>query len=236
MVPRSLLRKINVPGTPGPEILRLYVSSSHSTSFPYHPNPSKCHHADTSNSTHPSGISLIFTPSAASTYLASIPSSVPNSFPPREATPPPYQIVPILGKDLGVIATRKIEKYESFMFDHAALVLDMGAEEALGKDVVGTLMSVGVERLRIPGAMRGLSKRHGQGKEGGGDEGVSRGEEEVEGIMKTNAFGTTVAGVSTHALFPAISVRLSLIQSFHPPFENQDNRKIHVVRTNKDSV
>jgi hypothetical protein len=94
--------------------------------------------------------------------------------------------------------------YETFMFDHVALVLDMAAVDALGRDVVGKLMSVGVGRLRVPGIVRGLIKRHREDEDENGSV--------EEGIMKTNAFGTQVAGVDTRAVFPVISVRSSLIQ------------------------
>jgi hypothetical protein len=67
------------------------------------------------------------------------------------------------------------------------------------------MLKVAVDRLIVPGMVRDMSAKHNDGKEDG--EGTLE-----EDVMKTNAFGSTVADVSTRALFPLISV--SLFSSF----------------------
>jgi len=64
------------------------------------------------------------------------------------------------------------------------------------------MLKVAVDRLIAPGMIRDMSTK-GEVEEGEG--GLE------ESVMKTNAFGSTVADVSTRALFPLISVRLAFI-------------------------
>lgn len=175
----------------------------------------------TSNTTGPHGLSLIFPPSsarAATKYLNDnpldsflTPESAANLFLHKDGQP--WKIVDIPGKDKGVVATRQIEKYETFMVDQAAVVVDTRVEKAVS-DVVGRkLMKVAVERLLEPGMIREMSGKH-EGNQRFGDKGGVYNDEEEEGrleddIMKTNAFGSSVADVSSRALYPLISVRPS---------------------------
>lgn len=95
----------------------------------------------TSNTTGPHGLSLIFKPedaARATQYLNDLPLA---SFLTQEQAetlyfnPSPWKVVDIPGKDKGVVATRKIEKYETFMIDQAAVVVDMEVEQAVpGKE------------------------------------------------------------------------------------------------------
>jgi hypothetical protein len=156
----------------------------------------------TSNVTGPYGLSLIFTPTNAQRareHLFDIPL---NSFLTQDqsetlySNPAPWKIVDIPGKDKGVVATRKIYKYETFMIDQAAVVLDMDLENAISGTENNKLLKVAIDRLRTPEIVRDMSPS-------ANDQGDSTLE---ENIMKTNAFGSTVAGIGTRTLFPTISV------------------------------
>ena len=91
----------------------------------------------TSNVTGPHGLSLIFTPEnakKATKHLNDLPLA---SFLTQEEAetlyfnPAPWKVVDIPGKDKGVVATRKIHKFETFMIDQAAVVVDMDLEKAV---------------------------------------------------------------------------------------------------------
>ena len=99
-----------------------------------------------------------------------------------------------------MVATRPIKQYETFMVDQAAVVVDMGAEKALSEAENKALLKRAVDQLLVPGMIRDMARN--AGKEGGEEE---EGKLE-EDIMKTNAFGSTVAEVSSRALYPLISV------------------------------
>lgn len=62
------------------------------------------------------------------------------------------------------------------------------------------MLKIAVDRLIAPDMVRDMSAKHNDGKDDG-DEGSLE-----EDVMKTNAFGSTVADISTRALFPLISV------------------------------
>ncbi|KAH8726157.1 hypothetical protein GQ44DRAFT_614125 [Phaeosphaeriaceae sp. PMI808] len=158
----------------------------------------------TSNITGPYGLSLISTPAharLATEHLNDIPLS--SFFTPAEAStlysnPSPWKIVNIRGKDKGVIATRKIAKYETFMIDQAAVVVDLSFSDAMTQTEESAMLKVAVDRLLVPGLIRDMSSSHAESGEGSLE----------SDIMMTNSFGSTVAGVSTKTLFPIISVRL----------------------------
>ncbi|OAL45774.1 SET domain-containing protein [Pyrenochaeta sp. DS3sAY3a] len=152
----------------------------------------------TSNTTGPHGLSLIFSPAAArhaTQYLSDNP--LDSFLTPAEAETlylseggQPWKVVDIPGKDKGVVATRKIKQYETFMVDQAAVVLSTEVEPALGNSETKRLLRVAVERLLVPGMIRDMKEEEGTLE---------------EDIIKTNAFGATVADVGTHTLYPLIS-------------------------------
>jgi hypothetical protein len=110
---------------------------------------------------------------------------------------PPWTIVAIPGKDKGVVATRRIEQYETFMIDQATVVIDKTFEEAIDRDVRRDMLKAAVQRLYTPGTILDMSRAHA-GKRGSAE----------EDIVHANAFGSRVGGVETRALYPLISVRL----------------------------
>ncbi|KAI4703884.1 hypothetical protein J4E81_000948 [Alternaria sp. BMP 2799] len=167
----------------------------------------------TSNTTGPHGLSLIFPPKSAhlaSEYLNDNP--LDNFLTQKDAERlyfggQPWKIVDIPGKAKGVVATRRIKMYETFMVDQAAVVVDMGAEKALSEAENKKLMKKAVDQLLVPAMIRDMSSAHA-GKNHEAD-GAANYEEEgglEEAIMKTNAYGSTVAEVSSRALYPLISV------------------------------
>lgn len=110
----------------------------------------------------------------------------------------PYKVVEIAGKGLGLLATRKIKKYEEIMVDYATLVVDI----EFGTDVPAVLgyrvLRAAVERLRDPGSVLGL----GKSSKLAGDQ--------VEDVLRTNAFYTDVGGAEGErghmAVYPGVSV------------------------------
>ena len=164
----------------------------------------------TSNTTGPHGLSLIFPPGSARAATKYLDDNPLDSFLTQEDAEnlylrgQPWKVVDIPGKAKGVVATRKIHMYETFMVDQAAVVVDMDAEKALSEAENKKLLKKAVDQLLVPGMIRDMSAAH-SGKE----EEVEGGREEgklEEDIMKTNAFGSTVAEVSSRALYPLISV------------------------------
>ncbi len=77
------------------------------------------------------GLSMITTPQTAADSVdilnePILPSELPGSGNTWNASAPPlYEIVNIPGKGKGVVATRRIEKYETIMVDYASILVDM---------------------------------------------------------------------------------------------------------------
>jgi hypothetical protein len=124
----------------------------------------------------------------------------------------PWKIADIPGKDLGVVATRKIKKFETFMVDQASVIMDLEMEKKVSAKENLRLLKLAVDQLRDPGWVRKLSKKHdgvtGDDKHEDEDEDE---DEEKEGsveehIMMTNAFGTQLGEVNFRGLFPLVSV------------------------------
>jgi hypothetical protein len=166
----------------------------------------------TSNTTGPHGLSLIFSPESARAATKHLDDNPLSSFLIQDDAETlyllgqPWKIVNIPGKAKGVIATRKIRKYETFMVDQAAVVVDMEAEKALSGEVNRGLLMRAVGQLLVPGMVRDMSAAHaGLGEGERGDEEEEEGRLE-DAIMRTNAYGSTVAEVESRALYPLISV------------------------------
>ncbi|KAF2800254.1 SET domain-containing protein [Melanomma pulvis-pyrius CBS 109.77] len=170
--------------------------------------------AFTSNTTGANGLSIITTPSLAETAAPFFSEDPLSHFLTQDQAEylyynaPPYEIVDhIPGKGKGVVATRLIKKYETFMVDQATVVMDLALEKSMGAPENLELLRTAVQRLRRPESVSGLSGKHNGAKDGEGKEEEA---EDVTGgfeedIMMTNAFGTTVAGESFRGLFPLVS-------------------------------
>lgn len=157
------------------------------------------------------GISIITTPTVAQDaiqYLNEEPEPYFLSDKQLEkffTKPRAYEIVDLPGKDKGVVATRKIKKYETFMVDQASLVMDLEMEKAVSKKDNLRLLKLGIDRLRDPEVVRGLSGKHNGEK----------GENDDEDVMMTNAFGTQVGETNFRGLFPLVSVSALLMTLIH---------------------
>lgn len=171
----------------------------------------------TSNSTGPHGLSIIFPPDSAREAARYLDDNPLDSFLTQQEAEalfigdgPPWTVVDIPGKDKGVVATRKIKQYETFMIDQAAVVMDMEMEKALSDRESKRLLKVAVDRLLVPGMVRDMSSAH-EGNKKKSSSGDQEPKQEEDGtleddIMRTNAYGGTVADVSSRALYPLISV------------------------------
>ncbi|KAF2006394.1 SET domain-containing protein [Amniculicola lignicola CBS 123094] len=133
---------------------------------------------------------------------------------------PAYEIVDMEGKDKGVVATRKIKKYETFMIDTVLVASDLDLDKAVIRAKRAEELALGVDRLPDPSVVRSLSARagkkkakkeenadkdakaDGEGKESDIEEAV--GELEMR-VMRTNAFGIQAQGVGMKGLFPEVS-------------------------------
>ena len=166
----------------------------------------------TSNTTRSTGISIITTAELAAQIADSIDEDPLDNFLTQDQAEylyynaPPYEVADVEGRGKGVLATRRIGKFETFMVDRASVAVELRAEEKLGSKEKGELLRVAVERLGRPEAVMGLagmrdreaeSEKEGDGQVDG---------ERVEDVMVTNAFGTTIAGESFSGLFPLVSV------------------------------
>jgi hypothetical protein len=155
----------------------------------------------TSNSTGPYGLSLILPPSVATVAIPHLATNPILSFLTQSQAQvlylhsPPWTVVAIPGKDKGVVATRRIEQYETFMIDQAAVVIDKTFEEAIDTDVRREMLKLAVQRLYTPGTILDMSRAHA------GEKGSAE-----EDVVRANAFRSRVGGVETRALYPLISV------------------------------
>ncbi|KAF2677332.1 SET domain-containing protein [Lentithecium fluviatile CBS 122367] len=172
-------------------------------------SPGKKYCVYTSNLTGPAGMSMIVSPSIAAEAAPLLNDNPLDNFLTLDQAEqlysgnPPYKVVEIEGKGMGVIATRPIAKFETIMVDQAAVVVALNIEKMVGKKEARRLLHTAVEQLRVPGEVRGLSGEHKASSEGDAKEG-EQGKIE-EDVMLTNAFGSEIAGIDCRALFPLIS-------------------------------
>lgn len=168
-----------------------------------------------SNMTGPTGISLILTPKTAVAAQHHIDDSPLTNFltdAQAEAlylNDPPYKVVDMQEKGMGVVAARRIEMYETIMVDQAAVVEDVDVEGAVEDGLARKLLARAVRQLRRPVIVRDLSAKHAGYQPGVEAEGEDEGRLE-EDVMLTNAFGSAIAGTKCRALYPLVSVRNAL--------------------------
>lgn len=162
----------------------------------------------TNNRVFMNGISIVSTSKAAESAVEFLDEDPVSYFFRQDqiekwfTTKPPWKIADIPGKDKGVIATRKIKKYETFMVDQASIVMDLAMEKEVSKKENLRLLRLATDQLRNPGLVRDMSSKHK------GEESTENIEEE---IMMTNAFGTEVGDVAMRGLFPVVSVRTAYV-------------------------
>jgi hypothetical protein len=172
----------------------------------------------THNQTSINGISIITTPRTAKAAIQFLEEEPLSYFFTSEQVdsyfndPQPWQIVDMPGKDKGVVATRKIKQYETFMVDQASVLMDMAMEKKLSLKENLALLKVAVDRLRYPDFVRALSSKHNghshtaPSEDADSEEDKERELEKIdEDIMMTNAFGTQIGETQLRGLFPLVS-------------------------------
>lgn len=165
----------------------------------------------TANTTGPTGLSIVMDPAHAREASYFLDDNPLDAFlTKRQAerlfyNQPPYEIKEIPGKGMGVVARRKIKRFETVMVDQASLAVAVDAKEAVGEDVEASLIWRAVEQLRRPEIVRDLSWKHDGAADDGGDR--SKGEKGKfdENVLQTNAFASDVGGIETRTLFPLVS-------------------------------
>jgi hypothetical protein len=115
----------------------------------------------------------------------------------------PYRVKNIAGKGKGVVATRKIKQYETFMIDQASVIMDLEMEKKVSKAENARLLKIAVDQLKKPESIRTLSTKRKAGpklKEETDEDTLE------EDIMVTNAFGTQLETIEVRGLFPVAAV------------------------------
>ncbi|KAK4162365.1 SET domain-containing protein 5 [Cladorrhinum sp. PSN259] len=137
------------------------------------------------------GFSLITTPEVAAEAVSILNSALPAN----QVSDPSYKVVDIPGKGKGVVATRKIKKHEEIMVDYAALVVDVGFTVGVEVWRGYKMMHLAVDQLseRGKGDLMGLVRTNPQARD------------EVEDVLRTNAFSTELGGRTHMAIYTVVS-------------------------------
>ncbi|EAQ83102.1 hypothetical protein CHGG_10920 [Chaetomium globosum CBS 148.51] len=142
------------------------------------------------NSNHgPRGWSIITTPETAANSASFLTQQL-NVSSSRDA---PYKMVDIPGKGKGIVATRPIKQYEEILVEHAAMLVDIAFTVKVQATRGYRLLHAAVDRLSDPVSVLELGKSNGLAQD------------EVENILRTNAFNTPMEGVPHLALYPTVS-------------------------------
>lgn len=105
-----------------------------------------------------------------------------------------YTMVDIPGKGKGLVATRKIARYEEILVDYATIMVDVMFTSEVPAFKGYKLLHKSVAQLQDPGSVLGLGKSNPLARD------------DVENILRTNAFSTELGGRKHIALFPIVSV------------------------------
>lgn len=151
------------------------------------------------------GMSIITTPehAASSLHLVEdpslhLPSSRSSSSSSRlhnASTTPAYKVVDVPGKGKGVLATRRIRRFEPFMLERAALATDNLFASLVERHAGYRLLREAVGRLADPDRVLSLARSNPHA----GDA--------VENVLRTNSFAGELDGAPHMVLFPLIAVR-----------------------------
>ncbi|KAH6623778.1 hypothetical protein F5144DRAFT_623646 [Chaetomium tenue] len=142
------------------------------------------------NSNHgPRGWSIITTPETAANSASFLTQQL-NVSSSRNA---PYKMVDIPGRGKGIVATRPIKQYEEILVEHAAMLVDIAFTVKVQATRGYRLLHAAVDRLSDPVSVWELGKSNGLAQD------------EVENILRTNAFNTPMDGLPHLALYPTVS-------------------------------
>lgn len=161
--------------------------------------PSRAKYCVYANSHHGAqGMTLVTKPStaAASLSLGALDFTPP---PPNNATNAAYAIVDVPGRGKGVVATRPIKKWETFMVDYAVMMVDVEFAVDVPARRGYALLARAVEGLGDPASIRGLGMSSGMARD------------PVENVLRTNAFRAVVGGELHMAVYPVVSVSFSAL-------------------------
>jgi hypothetical protein len=147
------------------------------------------------------GVSIVARPETAQRGAEVLESIYHSTFPSRETvrelnTDNAFEIVDVPGKGKGIVAKRHIPKYETFMIDYAALVLDAEFMRAVPQDDKRRLLNAAASQLAIPEVLTSLAAS-----------GMFE-TDVVEDVMNTNEFNSEFAQVANKVVFPTISVSI----------------------------
>ncbi|KAK3377509.1 hypothetical protein B0H63DRAFT_502266 [Podospora didyma] len=146
-----------------------------------------------------SGISIIATPETAATLAAAVQNPSPAWRARRHLAHQAraYSVIPMPGKGMGVIATRRIAQFEAFMTSFPAVIADNDFfpddEDAGGPSEGKRLFQRALDQLSDKKRFLSLAKSKGE------DVHV------LEDVLRTNAFGITVNGRDAKGLYPEIA-------------------------------
>ncbi|KAM7192440.1 SET domain containing protein [Rhypophila sp. PSN 637] len=147
------------------------------------------------------GVSIITTPETAASMISLLDEKTNStaalmSRSKELAFDPPWKIMEMPNKGgLGVIATRKIKRYEEIMIDHATMLLDIKFASVVLAFKGYRLLHLAADQLRDPDSIYSLAKS------------TEMAADEVENVVRTNSFSTTLGGDEDHmAIYPLVSV------------------------------
>ena len=145
------------------------------------------------------GMSIITRPETAARSLHLLDEWLPTVYRERirtknGTTDPPYKIVDIPGKGKGVIATRRIARYETIMVDYAHLLIDIDFPVVVRREEGYEMLLKATAQLPNPNSVLGL----GRSNPWAGNP--------VEDVLRTNAFHTPLADSDHMALYPDVAV------------------------------
>jgi hypothetical protein len=166
-------------------------------------NPGKTKYCAYTNSRHAiDGISLITRPETAANVVDLMSEVVgPLPRPMGNSTEPPYKITDIPGKGKGVVATRRISRYEEIMEDYAALVVDLYFPSAVKRQLGYDLLHTAADQLSVPDKVLTLGRSS------------TLAQDIIEDVLRTNAFHTPLGGEPHMALYPELSVESTLCRN-----------------------
>lgn len=168
----------------------------------HNPRAKFCTFTDAGHGSH--GISLLSFPEIAAAIVDTLQNPYLSAIPAPAVDPvlrgaanstPAYEIRDIPGKGKGVVATRLIRQYETFMGDYAAMIVSSSFPGAVRQQDGYELLHLGANQLMHPDALLNLG-RSSPGHQS----------DIVEDIMRTNSFQLEVGGAPHMAMFPEISV------------------------------
>lgn len=146
----------------------------------------------------PNGVSLIASPESASGLTPTLIQTYHSSFPSKSSArnlnlEPAFEVKDVPGKGKGLVATRHIKAKETFLIDHASLVVRSEFMQNAEKDSMWDMLDEAVGRLIDPSLVRRLDR-------------TGRAPNVVEDVLRANTFNSDLDVGRSFVVFPLISV------------------------------